>query len=92
MPLKKEYKRASDPTDSGCDTLDSSSSALTLNDEEDEAQDKWLQSLGVENSEIRKINSSQVDAALPDVYSTFIFYNVFIVIGENDFREGKRNG
>ncbi|XP_047362353.1 uncharacterized protein LOC124954073 isoform X3 [Vespa velutina] len=59
MPLKKEHKRPSDPTDSGCETLDSSSSALIINDEEDEAQDKWLQSLGVENSEIRKINSSQ---------------------------------
>nr|XP_050863076.1 protein downstream neighbor of son homolog [Vespula vulgaris] len=59
MPLKIDYKRPSDPTDSGCETLDSNSSVLIPNEEEDEAQDKWLQSLGVENSEIRKINSSQ---------------------------------
>lgn len=64
MPLKMDHKRPSDPTDSGCETLDSNSSILNLNDEEDEAQDKWLQSLGVENSEIRKINSSQVDVKL----------------------------
>lgn len=64
MPLKIDYKRPSDPTDSGCETLDSNSSVLIPNEEEDEAQDKWLQSLGVENSEIRKINSSQVHVTL----------------------------
>ncbi|XP_012267384.2 protein downstream neighbor of son homolog [Athalia rosae] len=70
MPLKKESKRRSDTTDSGCDTLDSSVSNMTnpsskeehLNeddDDEDAPAEKWLQSLGVEASEIRKINSSQ---------------------------------
>lgn len=69
MPLRKDSKRRSDITDSGCDTVDSVASNTTLfsytenqnlDDEEDETQDEWLQSLGVENSEIRKINSSQV--------------------------------
>lgn len=69
MPLRKYSKRRSDVTDSGCDTVDSTISNTTsvtctenqnLDDEEDETQDEWLQSLGVENSEIRKINSSQV--------------------------------
>ncbi|XP_043486917.1 protein downstream neighbor of son homolog isoform X1 [Polistes fuscatus] len=59
MPLKKEHKKTLNLSDSGCETLDSCSSSTVLNEEEDEAQDKWLQSLGVENSEIKKINSSQ---------------------------------
>ena len=68
MPLRKDSKRRSDVTDSGCDTIDSVASNTTfsytenqnLDDEDDETQDEWLQSLGVENSEIRKINNSQV--------------------------------
>ncbi|XP_046492507.1 protein downstream neighbor of son homolog isoform X2 [Neodiprion pinetum] len=69
MPLKKKSKRRSDTTDSGCDTLDSSASNMTnptdtehFNDEdedEDGPADKWLQSLGFEDSEIRKINNLQ---------------------------------
>ncbi|XP_046630165.1 protein downstream neighbor of son homolog isoform X2 [Neodiprion virginianus] len=69
MPLKKNSKRRSDTTDSGCDTLDSSASNMTnptdtehFNDEdedEDGPADKWLQSLGFEDSEIRKINNLQ---------------------------------
>ncbi|CAL7943848.1 unnamed protein product [Xylocopa violacea] len=74
MPLRKDSKRRSDTTDSGCETLDSttlSTSESVKNtedqnpeDEEDETQDEWLQSLGVENSEIRKINSSQARMTL----------------------------
>ncbi|XP_034186224.1 humpty dumpty isoform X1 [Osmia lignaria lignaria] len=76
MPLRKELKRYSDGADSGCVTSDlSQSSATTVvnnteqqnfndDDDEDEPQDEWLQSLGVENSEIRKINSSKVRMAL----------------------------
>ena len=74
MPLRKESKRRSDVTDSGCETLDMSASNTTsqfdqldeqnLDDEEDETQDEWLQSLGVENSEIRRINSSQARMTL----------------------------
>lgn len=69
MPLKKDFKRRSDVTDSGCDSLDvpvsnnttqSNHSEDQSHDDEDETQDEWLQSLGVENSEIRKIHSSQV--------------------------------
>lgn len=70
MPLRKDFKRRSDVTDSGYDTLDSTTSNVTTqlshideqtpDDNEDETQDEWLQSLGVENSEILKINSSQV--------------------------------
>lgn len=74
MPLRKDLKRYSDGADSGCVTSDlSQSSATTVvnnteeqnlkdddDDDEDEPQDEWLQSLGVESSEIRKINSSKV--------------------------------
>lgn len=70
MPLKKNSKRRSDTTDSGYDTLDSVATNSTnpsekddhLNDDdedEDGSGDKWLQSLGVEASEIRRINHSQ---------------------------------
>ncbi|XP_078040115.1 humpty dumpty isoform X2 [Augochlora pura] len=73
MPLRKESKRRSDVTDSGCDTLDASTvnNATESNhsedqsiDDDDETQDEWLQSLGVENSEIRKIQSSQARMTL----------------------------
>ncbi|XP_076662127.1 humpty dumpty [Halictus rubicundus] len=73
MPLRKESKRRSDVTDSGCDTLDVSttngvesnqSENQSVDDDEDETQDEWLQSLGVENSEIRKIQSSQTRMTL----------------------------
>ncbi|XP_003487471.1 protein downstream neighbor of son homolog [Bombus impatiens] len=69
MPLRKDCKRQSDVTDSGCDTADSATSLSytenqNLDDEEDETQDEWLQSLGVENSEIRKINNSQARMTL----------------------------
>lgn len=69
MPLGKEFKRRSDVTDSGCETLDSVSSNTTpcqdrenenRDEDENQTQDEWLESLGVENSEIRRINSSQV--------------------------------
>lgn len=67
MPLKKDSKRRSDTIDSGCDTVDSTLSNTSNfienenpDDEEDQTQDEWLESLGVENSEIRKINNSQV--------------------------------
>lgn len=71
MPLKKDSKRRSDTIDSGCDTVDSTlsnASNFTENenpdDEEDQTQDEWLESLGVENSEIRKINNSQARITL----------------------------
>ncbi|CAK9823978.1 Protein downstream neighbor of son homolog [Anthophora retusa] len=72
MPLRKDFKRRSDVSDSGCETLDTTvSNTMLANhvenqypDDEDETQDEWLQSLGVENSEIRKINSSQARMTL----------------------------
>nr|XP_031830573.1 protein downstream neighbor of son homolog [Nomia melanderi]XP_031830574.1 protein downstream neighbor of son homolog [Nomia melanderi] len=73
MPLKKDSKRRSDVTDSGCDSFDipisnnttqSNHSEDQSHDDEDETQDEWLQSLGVENSEIRKIHSSQARMTL----------------------------
>lgn len=73
MPLRKDSKRRSDVTDSGCDTLDvpamndmesNQSESQSVDDDEDETQDEWLQSLGVENSEIRKIQSSQTRMTL----------------------------
>lgn len=83
MPLKKDSKRRSDTIDSGCDTVDSilsNTSNFTENenpdDEEDQTQDEWLESLGVENSEIRKINNSQVIFK----YIQFCFNTLFINI------------
>ncbi|XP_066586454.1 protein downstream neighbor of son homolog isoform X2 [Prorops nasuta] len=75
MPLRKDCKRLSDATDSGFETLDSSSlnitasllqedSAILDNDDDDETQDEWLQSLGVDDSEIKKINSLQTRKTL----------------------------
>ncbi|XP_017876475.1 protein downstream neighbor of son homolog isoform X2 [Ceratina calcarata] len=71
MPLRKDNRRRSDGTDSGCDTLDSTTTNTAsykehenIDDEEVETQDEWLQSLGVENAEIRKINSSQARITL----------------------------
>ncbi|KZC06877.1 Protein downstream neighbor of son like protein [Dufourea novaeangliae] len=73
MPLRKDSKRRSDVTDSGCDTMDlavsntntqSNNSEDQSLDDEDETQDEWLQSLGVDNSEIRKIHSSQARVTL----------------------------
>ncbi|XP_053980405.1 protein downstream neighbor of son homolog isoform X1 [Hylaeus volcanicus] len=74
MPLRKDFKRRSDAGDSGCETQDSSISNATVqlshaedqapDDDEDETQDEWLQSLGVDNTEIRKINSSQARMTL----------------------------
>ncbi|XP_043259784.1 protein downstream neighbor of son homolog [Colletes gigas] len=74
MPLSKDFKRRSGTTDSGCETLDSTTSCSTTQsknvenetpeDDEDETQDEWLQSLGVENSEILRISNSQVRMTL----------------------------
>ncbi|XP_014479096.1 PREDICTED: protein downstream neighbor of son homolog [Dinoponera quadriceps] len=76
MPLRKDQKRRSG-TDSDSRTVDvgmSNSGTAEhregagdyeeLEEEEDEAQDAWLESLGVENSEIRKINHSQARVTL----------------------------
>lgn len=70
MPLRKDSKRRSDPADfDSVHTMDTSSVAATADrrqegdqdeEDEDETQDAWLESLGVDNSEIRKINNSQV--------------------------------
>lgn len=69
MPLRKDHKRRSGTTDCDSRTADLNlSNEVTADHQEevddyeelDEAQDAWLESLGVENSEIRKINHSQV--------------------------------
>ncbi|XP_032690255.1 protein downstream neighbor of son homolog [Odontomachus brunneus] len=73
MPLRKDYKRRSGTTD--CDSRTADLSLLNEGtadhqeevddyEELDEAQDAWLKSLGVENSEIRKINHSQARMTL----------------------------
>ncbi|KAG7205551.1 hypothetical protein KM043_007527 [Ampulex compressa] len=73
MPLRKDTKRRSDTADSGCETLDTSGSNATIDcnqecnenaEDEDEEQEEWLQSLGVENSEIRRINNSHARMVL----------------------------
>ena len=71
MPLRKDSKRQSDVTDSDSKTTDTISTNTVdcqresdnceEDDDDDETQDAWLESLGVENSEIKKINhNSQV--------------------------------
>jgi len=72
MPLKKDSKRRSDMRDSDSKTVDAmsimdcdqqeSDNCKEKDDEDDdeETQDAWLESLGIENSEIKKINHSQV--------------------------------
>ncbi|KOC58965.1 Protein downstream neighbor of son like protein [Habropoda laboriosa] len=80
MPLRKDFKRRSNLSDSGCETLDTATSNTTLVnhiedqnlDDEDETQDEWLQSLGVENSEIRKINSSQKETEIDNMKQSLI--------------------
>ncbi|XP_071561610.1 protein downstream neighbor of son homolog [Temnothorax nylanderi] len=71
MPLRKDYKRRSDPTDSDSKTADVStvdcqqeSENYEEEEDDDETQDAWLESLGVENSEIKKINHSQARMTL----------------------------
>lgn len=99
MPLRKDRKRRS--TDSDSRTADVSlSNTRTADDrekagdyeeqeeeeeEEDEAQDAWLESLGVENSEIRKINHSQVHEC-----DTESEYTVLVMVCSNVayFRRG----
>lgn len=69
MPLRKDSKRRSDVTDPDSKTADVMSNTIDCQQEsenyeeeedDDETQDAWLESLGVENSEIKKINHSQV--------------------------------
>lgn len=86
MPLRKD-KRRSDASDSDNKKADSNvaDAATATNprrqnddyeEEEDEAQDAWLESLGIENSEIRKINHSQVRTH----YDKHFKFNVFCII------------
>ncbi|XP_043267310.1 protein downstream neighbor of son homolog [Venturia canescens] len=67
MPLRKDGgKRRSDVTDSGCETLDSCLSEPTTttdeivqNEDDEDNEEQWLQSLGIADSEIRRINTLQ---------------------------------
>ncbi|XP_063989751.1 protein downstream neighbor of son homolog [Diachasmimorpha longicaudata] len=67
MPLKPGRKRRSDTTDSGCDTLESTSDTIISADaqgddsnfDDDDGEDDLLASLGIEDSEIKKINNVQ---------------------------------
>ncbi|XP_072765690.1 protein downstream neighbor of son homolog [Anoplolepis gracilipes] len=69
MPLRKDSKRRSDGGDSDLVTTDVTSNATNQQndyeeEEEEETQDAWLKSLGVENSEIKRINNSQTRMTL----------------------------
>ncbi|KAG5345907.1 DONS protein, partial [Acromyrmex charruanus] len=73
MPLRKDSKRRSDTTDSDSKTVDAVSTKDCQHEsdyyekekeDDDETQDAWLESLGVENSEIKKINHSQARMTL----------------------------
>lgn len=99
MPLRKDSKRRSDVTDSDSKTADTVSNTADCQqeinkyeeeeeEEDDETQDAWLESLGVENSEIKKINHSQVCTNI--AHSQFVLISRFI-LGANDFRERKRS-
>lgn len=96
MPLRKDSKRRSDISDPDSKTADAMSNTVDCQqeidkeeeeeDDDDETQDAWLESLGVENSEIKKINHSQV--CINIAHSQFVLISRFI-LGENDFRERK---
>jgi len=97
MPLRKDSKRRSDITDPDSKTADVMSNTVDCQqesenyeeeEEDDETQDAWLESLGVENSEIKKINHSQV--CINVAHSQFVLTLRFI-LGENDFRERERS-
>jgi len=97
MPLRKDSKRRSDTTDSDSKTVDAVSTKdcqhesnyeKEKEDDDDEAQDAWLESLGVENSEIKKINHSQVRINI--VHSQFMFI-LGLILGKNDFGKRKRS-
>lgn len=66
MPLRKDSKRRSDgdsdsmTTDVISNTTNHQQDDYEEEEEEEETQDAWLKSLGVENSEIKRINNSQV--------------------------------
>lgn len=83
MPLRKDSRRRSDGGDSDSMTLDVTSNITNQQDkeedeeEEEETQDAWLKSLGVENSEIKKINNSQV--LYTHIY-IFFFFNCILSI------------
>lgn len=70
MPLRKDSKRRSDGGDSATMTTDVMSNTTNHQqddyeeEEEEETQDAWLKSLGVENSEIKRINYSQTRMTL----------------------------
>lgn len=49
------------------DTEDESDNPVVLTDEEEETE-SWLKSMGVEESEIKKLNSSQVSRSLSSLY------------------------
>lgn len=97
MPLRKDSKRRSDTTDSDPKTADAMSNTADCQQEsdnyeeeedDDETQDAWLESLGVENSEIKKINHSQV--CINIVHFKFALISR-LVLGKNDFGERKRS-
>lgn len=77
MPLRKDSKRRSDGGDPVSMTTDVMSNTTNHQqddyeeEEEEETQDAWLKSLGVENSEIKRINYSQV------LY-IYIYYNYLL--------------
>lgn len=53
-------KERDDDNDDNVDDDDDGDDNDNDNNDDDETQDAWLESLGVENSEIKKINHSQV--------------------------------
>lgn len=63
MPLRVQSQESSE--DTGYETLDSSECSGTVPSEpedvdEEEEEEQWLESLGVEAAEIKRINSNQV--------------------------------
>ncbi|CAL1676671.1 unnamed protein product [Lasius platythorax] len=70
MPLRKDSKRRSDgdsdsmTTDVISNTTNHQQDDYEEEEEEEETQDAWLKSLGVENSEIKRINNSQTRMTL----------------------------
>lgn len=64
MPLKSNEKTKSplgtDSHDTGYDSLDMTEESCEKNTYEDDDTDEWLQTMGIEEAQIKKINAKQV--------------------------------
>lgn len=92
MPLKSKRRSSEGTVDHGYDTLDSSSqinteeSSASMQDsapmeDDDPPDDRWLESLGVNAEEIRKINYTQVHLKKNNIiiHLLFVAFNLYLI-------------